>query len=134
MLFEWVPLTEINNRAVGNVDLLIVLGFNSTFTAKVISWRSVTHVCFLVLSQQYKHNFLSRSHRLLFSHASAEVRGENTLERKFASISYRTHNHQVMSQTRSPLSHRGRRVVEQDQTARMCRLIFSTFSAKMCLF
>ena len=37
------------------------------------------------------------SYRLLFSHASAEVRGENTLERKFASAGYRTHNHQVMS-------------------------------------
>ena len=42
-------------------------------------------------------------HRLLFSHASAEVRGENTPERKFASTGYRTHNHQVMKQ-----SHTGR--------------------------
>ena len=25
---------------------LVVLGFNATLTAKVISWRSVTHVCF----------------------------------------------------------------------------------------
>ena len=48
-----------------------------------------------------------QSHRLLFSHASAEVRGENTLERKFASTGDRTHNHHVMSPTRSPLSHRG---------------------------
>ena len=43
-----------------------------------------------------------QSHRLLFSHASAEVRGENTLERNFASTGYQTHNHQVMSLTRSP--------------------------------
>ena len=35
----------------------------------------------------------------LFSHASAEVRGENTLERKFTSTGNGTHNHQVMSQT-----------------------------------
>ena len=48
-----------------------------------------------------------QSHRLLFSHASAEVRGENTPERKVASTWYRTHNHQVMSPTRSPLSHPG---------------------------
>ena len=34
-------------------------------------------------------------HRLLFSHASAEVRGENTPERNFASTGSRTHNHQV---------------------------------------
>ena len=39
-----------------------------------------------------------------FSHASAEVRGENTPERKVASTGDRTHNHQVMSHTRSPLS------------------------------
>ena len=48
-----------------------------------------------------------QSHRLLFSHASAEVRGENTPERKVASTWDRTHNHQVMSRTRSPLSHPG---------------------------
>ena len=48
-----------------------------------------------------------QSHRLLFSHASAEVRGENKPERKVASTWDRTHNHQVMSPTRSPLSHPG---------------------------
>ena len=42
-------------------------------------------------------------HRLPPSHASAEVRGENTPERNFASIGSQTHNHQVMSPTRSPL-------------------------------
>ena len=26
---------------------LVVLGFNATLTARVISWRSVTHMCFL---------------------------------------------------------------------------------------
>ena len=44
------------------------------------------------------------SHQLLFSHASAEVRGKNTPERKFASTEDLTHNHQVMSPT---LSHPG---------------------------
>ena len=48
-----------------------------------------------------------QSHRLLFSHASAEVRGKNTPERKVASTGDRTLNHQVMSLTRSPLSHPG---------------------------
>ena len=46
-----------------------------------------------------------QSHRRLFSHAPAEVRGENTPERKVASTGDRTHNHQVMTPTRSPLSH-----------------------------
>ena len=45
-----------------------------------------------------------QSHRLLFSHASAEVRGENTLERKLTLPGYQTHNHQVKSPTRSPMS------------------------------
>ena len=38
-----------------------------------------------------------QSHRLLFSHASAEVRCLNTPERKFASTGDRTRNHRVMS-------------------------------------
>ena len=50
-------------------------------------------------------SFLSQ--RLLFSHASAEVRGENLLERKFASNVYQTRNNQVMSPIRTPLSHLG---------------------------
>ena len=48
-----------------------------------------------------------QSHRLLFLHASAEVRRENTPERKVASTGDRTHNHQVTSPTRSPLGHLG---------------------------
>ena len=48
-----------------------------------------------------------QSDRLLFWRASAEVRGENTPERKLASTGYQTYNYQVMSLTRSPLSHPG---------------------------
>ena len=33
--------------------LLVVLGFNATLTAKIMSWRSVTHMCFLAFSHQY---------------------------------------------------------------------------------
>ena len=54
-----------------------------------------------------------QNHRLLFSYASAGVRGENTPERKFALTGPRTHNQQVMSPTRSPLSHPGRANVAQ---------------------
>ena len=32
---------------------LVVLGFNATLTAKVIAWRSVTHMSFLAFSRQY---------------------------------------------------------------------------------
>ena len=70
--------------------------------------ESVTHMLF--------HGFLTpvltqlsfQSHQLHFSHTLAEVRGENMPERKFASIESWTHNHQVMSPKRSPLSHPGR--------------------------
>ena len=48
-----------------------------------------------------------KSHRLLFSHASTEVRGENTPERKSDLMGYRTHNYQVMSPTHLQLSHPG---------------------------
>ena len=47
-----------------------------------------------------------QSHRLLFSHASAEERGENMRERKIALTGNRTYNQQVMSPTCSPLDHR----------------------------
>ena len=46
-----------------------------------------------------------QSRRLLFSHASAEVKSENTPQRK--SIRYRTHNHQVTSPTWSLQSRPG---------------------------
>ena len=63
---------------------------------------------------------------LLFSHASAEVRGENTPEKKFASTSYQTHNHQVMSLTRSPLS-------RLDRTLKCwTERIIQVFSVKDC--
>ena len=80
---------------------LVVFGFN----AEVISWWSV-HV-FPGFLTPILTRLSFQSHRLLFSHASAEVKGENTPERKFASSGDRTHNHQVMSPTRSPLNHPG---------------------------
>ena len=49
-----------------------------------------------------------QSHRLLFSHVSAEKRCENTPERKFATTGSRTHNHQAMGPTCSSLSHPAR--------------------------
>ena len=91
--------------------LLVVLGFNATLTAEVIIIMAVGDAYvfpgFLtpVLTQLFFPK--PQSQRLLFSHASAEVRGENTPERKVASTRDRTHNHQVMSPTHSPLSQPG---------------------------
>ena len=50
----------------------------------------------------------SQSHQLLFSHASAEVRGEDTPERELATNGYQTHNHQVMSLAHSQLFYTGK--------------------------
>ena len=85
------------------IGWLVVLRFYATLKAQVI-WWSVTHMFpgFLtpVLTQ-----VSFQSHRLLFSHAWAEVKGENTPERNFASTGSRTHNHKVISSTRLPLIH-----------------------------
>ena len=75
------------NLVYKNLNWLVgcIGGSNATLTAKVISWRSVTYMCFLTFSHQYQHNFPFQSHQLLFSHVSAGVRGENTTERKVVS-------------------------------------------------
>ena len=50
---------------------------------------------------------------------------KNTQERKFASTGDRTHNHQVMSPTLSPLSHPGKKFARK-----FLRLAFSPFITK----
>ena len=86
---------------------LVVLGFNATLTAKVILWRSVTHYVF--------PGFLTPVLTQLFfpkpptTFLTCFCRGERRkyAGRKVASTGDQTHNHQVMSPTRSPLSHPG---------------------------
>ena len=63
--------------------------------------------CTPVLTQLFFQN-----HRPPLSHASVEVKGENTPERKFALTGDRTHNHQVISPTRSPV--RGRKHLKKN--------------------
>ena len=94
------------NASIGLVGWLVVLGFNATLTAKVISWQSVTHMfpCFLtpVLTQIF---FPKPPNTFL----ACFCRGERQkyAGKKVASTGDRTHNHQVMSLTCSPLSHPG---------------------------
>ena len=45
-----VRLTDCNYMVASE---LVVLGFNATLTAKVISWPSVMHMCFLAFLHQY---------------------------------------------------------------------------------
>ena len=72
---------------------LVVLRSYGTLKVKVISWLSVFPAFLTPVLRQISF----QSHWLLFSHASAEVRGENMKERNFASTRSRTHNHRVMS-------------------------------------
>ena len=62
----------------------VVLRFNATLTAKVIIMAvGDAHVFPGFLTPALTQTLL-QSHQLLFSHASAEVRGKNTPERNFA--------------------------------------------------
>ena len=51
--YQIKSLAKIFDRGILIKKLLVVLEFNATLTAKVISWRSVTHMCFLAFSHQY---------------------------------------------------------------------------------
>ena len=79
------------------------IGVYATLRARVISTWLVMHLFpgFLtpVLTQLSFQRPLTTF--LSLSYASAEVRSENTLERKFAT-GYQTHKHQVMSLTTEP--------------------------------
>ena len=59
------------------------IGVLATLTAKVISWWSVTQNVFPDFLTPVLTQLSFQSHRLLFSHDLAEVKGENTPERKF---------------------------------------------------
>ena len=83
------------------VGWLVVLGFNAALTAKVISWRSETHIYFPgFLTPVLTQPFLPKPPTTF---PTCFCRGErrNAPERKVASAGGRTHNHQVMSPTRS---------------------------------
>ena len=104
-IFSHLRIVICTYLNVDRVGWLVVLGFYATLTAKVISWRSVTHMCFLAFSQVFAQLFFPKplTTFLIF----AELRGENTPESKFFSTGDQTHSHQVISPTRSPLSHPG---------------------------
>ena len=95
-IVEYRAINKIESLLTGT--LLILLRFNATVTVSVLSLRSVTQVCFLAASTNT--TLFPKPPTTLFT-----CFGEITPERKLASTGYRTHNHQVMSQTRSPLRH-----------------------------
>ena len=85
---------------------LVVLGFNATLTAKVISWRSVTHVFPGFLTPGVTQLFFPKPPTTFLT---CFYRGERQNKRKEkSSTGNQTKNLQVMSPTRSPLSHPGR--------------------------
>ena len=58
--------------------------------------------------------YVTKATDYFFLHASAEVRGENAPEGKFASTEDRTHNRPVMRPTQSPMSLPGGRIINED--------------------
>ena len=86
------------------VNWLIVLRFDATLTAKVISLRSVMH-CVSWLSYIRSNTTFFQKPLTTFLTCLCRGERENTPVRNFVSIRDQTHNHQVMSQTCSPLSH-----------------------------
>ena len=70
------PYLPSGDRLVG----WLYWGLTPLLTAKVISWRSVTHMCFLAFSHQYQHKFLSKATDY-FSHMIQQSR-EAKIRRK----------------------------------------------------
>ena len=83
----------------------VVNEFNATMTAEVISWWLVSWLVFPGFLTPVLTQLFFPKPPTTFSHASAEMRGEHTPERKFALTGDQTQNHQVRSLTWSPLSH-----------------------------
>ena len=73
------------------------------------------------------------SHRLLFPHASAEMRGEYMPERNFASTGSQTHNNQAMSPTSSPLSLQDGAIPARRRFFNAQKFIYVQFSAQKFL-
>ena len=72
-----------NNHNCTNCICLFLLEFNAILTAKVVSWRPVTHLCASWLSQTCTETTVLSKATDYYSHTS-DVRGEKTLERKFS--------------------------------------------------
>ena len=95
---------------------LVVLGFNATLTSKVISWRSVTHTCFLALTQLFfpkpPTTFLTcfcRGERRKYATKKSRLnRGSNSQPQGHESL--------TTTRTRSPLSHPGGAGIMNGQT------------------
>ena len=107
IVWEWVntwPLFQhwFSFTKALEVGWLIVLGFNTTLTAKVISWQSVTltHVSWLSHSST-NATFLSKATITFLTCfcRGEKLWGENMPERKLAATRDWTHNHQSFENT-----------------------------------
>ena len=95
---------------------LVVLGFNATLTAKVILWRLVMHMCFLVfLTPVLTQLFFSKPPTTFLTWFCRSER-RKCAGKKVRLNRDRTHNQQVVSPTRSPLSHPGKAVKEKEES------------------
>ena len=134
--FARLLLRTHKNQGLFGKGFLVVLEFNATSTAKVIPWQSVTHTCFLAFSHQYLiccigvnttltakvicgayvfPGFITQVLTQLFfpkpltTFLTYFSRGERRKYTGKKSCLHQGSNsqHQVMSPTRSPLSHPG---------------------------
>ena len=69
------------------VGWLVVLGFNATLTGKVISCLFVMFIMLPGFLTPLLTQLFFQSHQLLFSHASAEMGGENMPKEIFHNLS-----------------------------------------------
>ena len=51
--FQKLSFVDVSKWVSMEKGWLVVMGFNTTLIAEVISWQSVTHMCFLAFSHQY---------------------------------------------------------------------------------
>ena len=107
-IFSTLQFSACPMTVVQNYSLSCYLSYMAAVSALIYAFPEIFSPVIRTMLFPVLTRISFQSHSLLFSHVSAELRGENTPERNFASTGSRTHNHQVMSPTRSPLSHTGR--------------------------
>ena len=86
------------------INWLVIFGFNATLTARIISWQSMTHICFLVFSHQYNSPFFRKSPITFLTCFSRGERQKYTGKKVCLNC---ISNSQPPGQTRTPLNHLG---------------------------
>ena len=94
-------------RKKNRIGWLVVLGCNATLTAKVVSWRSVTHVFLGFRTPVLTQLFFPKPPTTFLTCFCRGERRKYAGKKSCLNRGSNSHDHQVMSPTRSPLSHPG---------------------------